>query len=99
MFSQERKERDMKRMLSGLAALAMLAGTGIAAADPYPYRDHDWRVGDRVDHDTWHRWHSVDWRRRHLHRPPAGYEWREYNGNFFQVAIGDGHIGAVVRVR
>ncbi len=96
MFPQERKEREMKRMLSGLAALALLAGTGIAAADPYPYH-RDWRVGDRAD--NWRSWHSVDWRRHHLRRPTRGYEWREYNGNYFQVAIGDGRVGAVVRVR
>ena len=48
-------------------------------------RDEDWRRGEHVDY-----------RERHLRRPPRGYEWREVDGNYVLAAVATGVIASVV---
>lgn len=95
----------MKRLFTAAIAIGLVAGIGTASADSYNgryrggYGHHDWRAGERVDRAEYRRWEYIDWRRHHLRRPHPGYEWRRYDGQFFEVALGDGRIGAVIRVR
>lgn len=64
-------------------------------------RDHggwrsEWRRGYRMDHDYWNRGRRIDWRYYHLRRPPAGYEWREVNGNYVLAAVATGLIADLI---
>lgn len=61
------------------------------------WRRHDeWRRGARIRHEDWDRGHAVDWRGRHLRRPPRGYEWREVDGNYVLAAVASGVIASVI---
>ena len=57
--------------------------------------DGHWARGDHfngarrvVPHDEWDRYH--------LHRPPPGYEWVNYNGQFLMIAISSGIIASII---
>ena len=97
----------MKRTL--LAALVCtLAATSapVAFAQPDRYRgdrDHhewrrhdEWRKGRRIHDEDWRRGRPVDWRGRHLRRPPRGYEWREVDGNYVMALAATGLIASVI---
>jgi Ni/Co efflux regulator RcnB len=61
------------------------------------YRHHDeWRKGYHMHHADWDRGRPVDWRARHLHAPPHGYEWREVDGNYVMAAVATGIIASVI---
>ena len=61
-----------------------------------PQGQHNWRKGDRISRDDWHRYQSVDWRRHHLRQPPRGYEWREVNGQYVMAAVATGLIASII---
>ncbi len=100
----------MKRQLTvAFAACLILAGAGAASAQPRHDRGNDrhdgaaqnnwrpeWRRGGRIDRTYWGHASRVDWRTRHLRRPPRGYEWREVNGNYVLAAVATGLIADLV---
>jgi Ni/Co efflux regulator RcnB len=58
---------------------------------------HDWRKGGRIDRHDWDRGRRVnDWQRRHLQRPPRGYEWRQVDNNYVLAAVAGGLIASVI---
>jgi Ni/Co efflux regulator RcnB len=58
---------------------------------------HNWRKGGRIDRTDWNRGQRVnDWQRRHLQRPPRGYEWRQVDNNYVLAAAATGLIAALV---
>ncbi len=58
--------------------------------------NQNWRKGSRLDHNYWDHASRVDWRTRHLRRPPRGYEWREVNGNYVLAAVATGLIADLI---
>jgi len=97
----------MKRTL--LAALAAVTAMAAPMAYAQPGRDHDrdrdrhefhrhdeWRRGYHLRHEDWDRGERIDWRARHLRRPPRGYEWREVDGNYVMAAVATGIIASVI---
>ena len=90
----------MKRFLTA-AAVCLFAGgllTGTSTlAKPHGWHDHsDWRKGGYVAHADWDNAPTVDYRAHHLHKPPRGYEWRQVNGKFVEVAVATGLIAAIL---
>jgi Ni/Co efflux regulator RcnB len=58
---------------------------------------HHWRKGGRIERNDWNRGQRVtDWQRRHLQRPPRGYEWRQVDNNYVLAAAATGLIAALV---
>jgi Ni/Co efflux regulator RcnB len=57
---------------------------------------HNWRKGQRISHDEWRRYQTVDWRRHHLRQPPRGYEWRQVNGDYVLAAATTGLIASII---
>jgi Ni/Co efflux regulator RcnB len=100
----------MKRMLTATAAavIALTSLSGVAMAQPRhddrhdnrdqhgPQGGHNWRKGDRINHNDWHRYQSVDWRSHHLRQPPRGYEWRQVNGQYVMAAAATGLVAAII---
>ena len=97
----------MKRILSAvLAGSLLLAGAGVASAQPYYGHGHHyghahrwnngWRRGRRMDRDAWRYAARVDWRRHHLRAPPRGYEWREVDGRYVLAAVTTGLIADII---
>lgn len=96
----------MKRLISGLVTLCLVAGApaAVLAAPDHDRWDqhrrynqhHTWRKGDRFDREDWNRAEAVDWKAHHLHRPKVGYEWRQIDGRFIEYAIATGVIVAIV---
>jgi len=83
--------KTISKMLVTSALGLSLAG-GVAYAqehhdeqehhDKYVHHD-DWKKGQHLRHEDWDRGQRVeDWRARHLRRPPAGYEWRDLDGQY-----------------
>jgi len=95
----------MKALCRALAVstLAFTLTGGIVIAQDHPDQEHhqqyvqhkEWRKGRHIQNDDWSRGEQVDWHSRHLHRPPAGYEWREVDGNYV-CANSDGVIFSIV---
>jgi len=46
--------------------------------------------------NDWDRGERIDWRSRHLRRPPRGYEWREVDGNYVLAAAATGLIASII---
>jgi Ni/Co efflux regulator RcnB len=100
----------MKRTaLAALAAVVAVAAPAAAYAQPGRDRDRDhredrgdfhrhaeWRRGYHMRHEDWDRGRAIDWRARHLRRPPRGYEWREVDGNYVMAAVATGIIASVI---
>lgn len=61
-----------------------------------PQGHHNWRKGDRIARNDWHRYQAVDWRRHHLRQPPRGYEWREVDGQYVMAAAATGLVAAII---
>ena len=88
-----------------VSTLAVTLTGGVAAfAQDHPDQDHhqqyvkheEWKKGAKIHQEDWARAEAVsDWQTHHLHRPPAGYEWREVDGNWV-CANSDGVIFSVV---
>ena len=100
----------MNRLCRVLAVstLAVTLTGGVAAfAQDHPDQDHhhqqyvkhdEWKKGSRIRNEDWGRGEVVDWHAQHLHKPPAGYEWRLVDGNWV-CANNDGVIFSVVVAR
>jgi Ni/Co efflux regulator RcnB len=89
----------MKRVLLAAVAATMAVATPMAYAQPDHgdfHRHDEWRKGYHMHKDDWARGRPVDWRARHLHRPPHGYEWREVDGNYVMAAVATGIIASVI---
>jgi Ni/Co efflux regulator RcnB len=79
----------MHRFLAAASLSAALALTaGAAAAKPHP----EWHAGAKIAPGDWNRGQKVDYRSHHFRAPPAGYEWREVDGNYVLAAIATGAI-------
>jgi len=57
---------------------------------------HHWRHGERMGWNDWNNAPVVDYRARHLRRPPHGYEWRESNGQYVLAAVATGLIASII---
>jgi Ni/Co efflux regulator RcnB len=88
-----------------LTTLAAFLSSGAAFAQDHRDNNHDnhhyvhhseWRKGARIQSGDWNRGEHIDYRKRHLHAPPRGYEWREVDGNFVMAAVATGVIASVV---
>ena len=56
-----------------------------------------WYKGGRIERNDWNRGQRVnDWQRRHLQRPPRGYEWRRVDNNYVLAAAATGLIMGLV---
>ena len=95
----------MKKLITLIAAAALLAGTASAFAQPgHDNRHddhrgpshHDWRQGGHIDRSDWGRGHRVDYRSHHLRTPPRGYEWRQVDNNYVLAAAATGLIASVI---
>jgi Ni/Co efflux regulator RcnB len=95
----------MKRSLAVAMALALtVGGAQVAFAQPDRHDDHhmqgpqhhDWHNGGRIAQEDWKRGQRVDYRSRHLKRPPRGYEWRQVDGNYVMAAAATGLIAGLV---
>jgi Ni/Co efflux regulator RcnB len=96
----------MKKLVcAAFAAAFALTSIAPAFAQPGRYDRHDdhhwvrhddWRKGHRLRHEDWARGARIDWRARHLRRPPRGYEWREVDGNYVLAAAATGLIASII---
>ncbi|MCK9512097.1 MAG: RcnB family protein [Pigmentiphaga sp.] len=53
---------------------------------------HRWSRGDYLPPNYRHPRYVVDWRSRHYHRPPRGYQWMNVDGQVLLVGIATGLI-------
>ena len=60
------------------------------------HRHDEWRKGYHMRQEDWGRGQRIDWRARHLRRPPRGYEWREVDGNYVMAAAATGIIASII---
>ena len=60
------------------------------------HRHAEWRKGYHMRQEDWSRGQQIDWRSRHLRRPPRGYEWREVDGNYVLAAAATGIIASII---
>lgn len=92
----------MKKILCMTTAIALLVGSASAIAQPrfdnhHPAPRHpDWRKGGHIARNDWGRGSRVDYRSRHLSKPPRGYEWRQVDGNYVLAGIATGLIASVI---
>lgn len=73
---------------------------------PNNYHHEDYHHGPSGPHGQWARGDHFngtrrviphgDWNRYHLHAPPPGYEWVNYNGQFIMIAITSGIIASII---
>jgi Ni/Co efflux regulator RcnB len=94
-----------KSVLNLALALTLMGGAAFAQDHPdHPdnpdqhaqYVHHpEWKKGYHMQSGDWGRGTQVDWNAHHLHKPPAGYEWRLIDGNYV-CANSDGVVFAVV---
>jgi len=88
-------------LILGLSATALVGGS--AAAQPpggntgwgQDYLVHEWSRGEHIGRDDWKVAARIDDRQLGLSAPPAGYEWRRYNGQYI-LADSHGLIASVV---
>ncbi|MGZ3274718.1 MAG: RcnB family protein [Caulobacteraceae bacterium] len=101
----------MKRIVLAALAASMVVAAPAAYAQPGrdhdrgDRHDHDrgdfhrhaeWRRGYHLQLNDWDRGERIDWRARHLRRPPRGYEWRQVDGNYVMAAVATGIIASVI---
>ena len=95
---------SISKLLVASALGVSLLGGVVYAQEHHDEQEHhekyvhhdDWKKGQHLRHEDWDRGHRVDdWRVRHLRRPPAGYEWRDLDGQYV-LANNDGVIFQVV---
>ena len=101
----------MKRILLATLVASMAVAAPMAYAQPDRDRggDHhdqggrgdfhrhaEWRKGYHMRQEDWSRGQQIDWRSRHLRRPPRGYEWREVDGNYVLAAAATGIIASII---
>ena len=80
--------------------MAVITANTQALADDHgnhQFVHHDeWKKGSKIHDEDWKRGEHVDYKERHLRRPPHGYEWREVDGNYVLAAVATGVIASVV---
>jgi Ni/Co efflux regulator RcnB len=59
-------------------------------------KHEEWKKGAKIRNEDWSRGEQVDWHSHHLRRPPAGYEWRQVDGNYVLAAVATGVIASVI---
>jgi Ni/Co efflux regulator RcnB len=87
-----------------LATAVITANTGAFADEHDGHQDgghnyvhhQEWHKGARMKNEDWSRGEHVDYKQRHLRRPPHGYEWREVDGNYVLAAVATGVIASVI---
>jgi Ni/Co efflux regulator RcnB len=84
-----------------VSALALTLTGSVAIAQDHPDDHHqqyvkheEWKKGAKIRQEDWSRGEQVDWHAHHLRKPPAGYEWRQVDGNYV-MANSDGVIFSV----
>ena len=85
-----------------VSALALTLTGSVAIAQDH-HDDHhqqyvkheEWKKGAKIRNEDWSRGEQVDWHAHHLRRPPAGYEWRQVDGNYILARPSDGVIFSV----
>jgi Ni/Co efflux regulator RcnB len=87
------------RAAFALPILAMALASMPAMAQDHPdnqtYKQHnEWKTGAKIQQEDWNRGDKVDYKQKHLSRPPAGNEWRQVDGNYV-MAKQDGTIVSV----
>jgi Ni/Co efflux regulator RcnB len=85
-----------------VSALALTLTGSVAIAQDHPDDHHqqyvkheEWKKGAKIRNEDWARGEQVDWHAHHLRRPPAGYEWRQVDGNYILARPSDGVIFSV----
>jgi len=85
-----------------VSALALTLTGSVAIAQDHPDDHHqqyvkheEWKKGAKIRNEDWARGEQVDWHAHHLRRPPAGYEWRQVDGNYILARPSDGAIFSV----
>lgn len=85
-----------------VSTLALTLTGGVAIAQDHPDEHHqqyvrhqEWKKGAHIRQEDWSRGEQVDWHAHHLRQPPAGYEWRQVDGNYV-LANNSGLIFSVV---
>lgn len=96
----------MKKFLLAASVAALVAGAA-GAVNAYPDSQHagwsqdqgashTWSQGDRMGYNDWAGAQPVDYRAHHLRRPPHGYAWREFNGQFILAAVATGVVASII---
>ena len=96
----------MKKLHTALALAilsASLSGSVALAQDHHDdhskYVEHkEWKKGAAIKHEDWQRAQQVDYREHHLKAPPAGYEWREVDGQYVLANSSTFAISTVIRI-
>jgi Ni/Co efflux regulator RcnB len=85
-----------------VSALALTLTGSVAIAQDHPDDHHqqyvkyeEWTKGAKIRNEDWSRGEQVDWHAQHLRKPPAGYEWRQVDGNYILARPSDGVIFSV----
>lgn len=92
------KKSIASAILVGICCTPLAA---LAQHDDHPDNQHyvhhaEWKKGYHMNRNDWNRGQRVDYRTYHLRQPPAGYEWREVDGNYVLAAVATGVIASVV---
>jgi Ni/Co efflux regulator RcnB len=85
---------------SFVLGMAVISANTQAVADEHDHhqyvRHEEWKKGAKIRDEDWQRGEHIDYRERHLHAPPHGYEWRQVDGNYVLAAVATGVIASVV---
>ncbi|HVZ82719.1 MAG TPA: RcnB family protein [Terracidiphilus sp.] len=97
---------NVLRKAVALSTLSLFLASGSAVFAQDHHDDHhdqhhyvhhqEWKKGYHMRHEDWDRGARIDYRTYHLRRPPAGYEWREVDGNYVMAAVATGVIASVI---
>jgi Ni/Co efflux regulator RcnB len=96
------------RNVASSVVLAMILSGGVAVAQDH-HDDHDrdnhhyvhhqeWKKNATMKHEDWDRGERIEWKEKHLKRPPEGFEWRMIDGNYVMAEGSSGRISTVVVV-
>jgi Ni/Co efflux regulator RcnB len=94
--------RTVKAFALPVMALALMGSPSFSQDHPDQdhrdngaYKQHtEWKVGAKVAQDDWNRGDKVDYKEKHLRRPPENHEWRKIDGHYV-MADQDGKIASV----
>ena len=96
------------RNVAGSVVLAIILSGGVAVAQDH-HDDHDrdnhhyvhheeWKKNATLKHEDWERGERIEYKDKHLKRPPEGFEWRLIDGNYVLAESSSGRISTVVVV-
>ena len=96
------------RNVAGSVVLAIVLSGGVAVAqdhqddhdrDNHHYVHHQERKkNSTLKHEDWERGERIEYKDKHLKRPPEGFEWRLIDGNYVLAESSSGRISTVVVV-